>query len=44
MSPLMAAIVGFVLDESFTKPEIAEISVSESEGFVYLRQQGGGRF
>lgn len=40
MSPLMAAIVGFVLGESFTNPEIAEISVSESEGFVYLRKEG----
>lgn len=44
MSPLMAAIVGFVLGESFTDPEIAEISVSESEGFVYLRQQGAVGF
>jgi hypothetical protein len=29
MSPLMAAICGFVLGESFTDPEIAEITVSD---------------
>jgi hypothetical protein len=40
MSPLMAAIVGFVLGESFTDPEIAEINVSESEGLVYIRKAG----
>ena len=44
MSPLMAAIVGFVLGESFTNPEIAEISVSESEGYVYLRKEGAVGF
>jgi len=44
MSPLMAAIVGFVLGESFTDPEIAEISVSESEGFVYIRKDGAAGF
>jgi len=44
MSPLMAAIVGFVLGESFTDPEIAEISVSESEGFVYIRKEGAVGF
>jgi hypothetical protein len=44
MSPLMGAIVGFVLGESFTDPEIAEISVSESEGFVYLRKAGAVGF
>jgi hypothetical protein len=44
MSPLMAAIVGFVLGESFTDPVIAEITVSESEGFVYLRQEGAVGF
>jgi len=27
MSPLMAAIVGYVLGESFTTPEISEITV-----------------
>lgn len=44
MSPLMAAIVGFVLGESFTDPEIAEISVSEAEGFVYIRKAGAAGF
>jgi hypothetical protein len=29
MSPFMAAVVCFVLGESFTDPEIAEISVSD---------------
>jgi hypothetical protein len=40
MSPLMAAIVGFVLGESFTEPEIAEITVSEIENLIYFRQAG----
>jgi len=44
MSPLMAAIVGFVLGESFTTPRIAEIAVSEAEGFVYIRQEGAVGF
>jgi len=38
MSAFMAAIVGYVLDESFTEPQIAEISVSESENLVYVRR------
>ena len=41
MSPFMAAVVGFVLDESFTNPEIAEMTVSESENLVYIRKSGG---
>jgi hypothetical protein len=40
MSPLMAAIVGFILNESFTEPSIAELTVSEFESFVYIRQEG----
>lgn len=40
MSPFMAAIVGFILRESFTDPEIAEIRVSEEENLVYVRQVG----
>jgi len=44
MSPFMAAIVGFVLGESFTNPEIAEITVSESENLVYVRKVGGVGF
>lgn len=44
MSPLMAAIVGFVLGESFTDPEIAEITVSEAENLVYIRKVGGTGF
>lgn len=44
MSPLMAAILGYVLGESFTNPEIAEIAVSESEGIVYIRKVGGVGF
>lgn len=44
MSPFMAAIVGFVLGESFTDPAIAEITVSESENLVYIRKAGGVGF
>ena len=44
MSPLMAAIVGFVLDKSFTNPGIAEIMVSETENLVYIRQAGAVGF
>ena len=40
MSPLMAAIVGYVLGESFTEPTIAELTVSELENLVYIRQKG----
>ena len=44
MSPFMAAIVGYVFGESYTKPEIAEVAVSESEGLVYIRQSGAVGF
>ena len=44
MSPFMGAVVGFVLGESFTKPEIAELTVSESENLVYIRQTGAVGF
>ena len=44
MSPFMAAIVGYVLEEPFTDPEIAEIKVSETENLVYVRQVGSVRF
>jgi len=40
MSPFMAAVVGFVLGESFTNPQITELTVSESESLVYIRQSG----
>ena len=40
MSPLMAAVVGYVLGEHFTDPEIAELTVSESENLVYIRKSG----
>ena len=40
MSPLMAAIVGYVLGESFTTPEISEITVGESDNLVYIRKSG----
>jgi hypothetical protein len=40
----MAAIVGFVLDEHFTDPEIAELTVSENENIVYIRKAGGVGF
>lgn len=44
MSPLMAAIVGYVLGESFTNPAIAELTVSERENLVYIRQEGAVGF
>lgn len=44
MSPFMAAIVGYVLGESFTTPDIAELTVSESESLVYIRQSGAAGF
>ena len=40
----MAAIVGFVLGESFTDPEIAQITVSENENLVYVRKAGAVGF
>jgi hypothetical protein len=44
MSPLMAAVVGYVLGESFTNPEIAELTVSEAENLVYIRKSGSVGF
>ncbi len=44
MSPFMAAVVGYIFGQSFTNPEIAEITVSESEGLVYIRQSGAVGF
>jgi hypothetical protein len=41
---MMAAVVGYVLGESFTDPEIVEISVSEAEGIVYFRKAGAVGF
>lgn len=36
----MAAITAYVLGESWTNPQIAEITVSESEDLVYVRKDG----
>lgn len=44
MPPLTAAIVGYVLDEAFTEPTIAEMAVSEHENIVLSRQEGVARF
>lgn len=44
MSPLMAAIVAYVLDESWTDPAVAEITVSETENLVYVRKAGSAGF
>ncbi|HET6247633.1 MAG TPA: hypothetical protein VFE47_08055 [Tepidisphaeraceae bacterium] len=44
MSPLMAAVVGYVMGESFTDSEIAEITVSEAEGIVNFRKAGAVGF
>jgi len=40
MSPFMAAITAYVLAESWTNPQIAEITVSETEDLVYVRKEG----
>jgi hypothetical protein len=39
MSGRMAAIVGYILDESFTDPAISELVVT-SDGFVLAQQEG----
>lgn len=44
MSPLMAAIVAYVLGESWTDPAIDEITVSEAEDLVYIRKAGSVGF
>jgi len=44
MSPFMAAIVGYVLDEPYTTPGIAEVTVSDAENLVYIRKEGGVGF
>jgi hypothetical protein len=44
MSPMMAAIVGYVLERSFTRPAIAELTVSEQENLVYIRPEGAAGF
>ncbi|MBA5868102.1 MAG: hypothetical protein GDA67_15525 [Nitrospira sp. CR1.3] len=44
MSPFMTAIVAFVLSESWTNPQIAEVSVSETEDLVYIRKEGAVGF
>lgn len=44
MSPMMAAVVGYVVGESFTDPQIAEIAVSEVENIAYFRKSGAVGF
>jgi hypothetical protein len=44
MSPFMAAIVGYVLGESYTKPQIEELAVSEQENLLYIRPEGSAGF
>ncbi len=44
MPPFTAAVVGFILGESFTNPEIAGITVCENENPVYIRQVGAVGF
>src|SRR5438105_1332629 len=44
MSPFMAAIIGYVLGESFADPDIAELTVSENENLVYIRKAGAVGF
>jgi hypothetical protein len=43
-SSFMAAVVGYVLDESFTHPAIAKITVSEVENLVCIRKAGAAGF
>jgi hypothetical protein len=40
----LVAMLGFILDESFTSPQIAELTVSESENIVYIRKAGAVGF
>ena len=40
----MAAIVGYILGESYTKPEIGEIMVGEGDNLVYIRRSGAVGF
>jgi hypothetical protein len=40
----MAAIVGYILDEAFTDPTIAEMAMSEQENLVYIRPEGATGF
>jgi hypothetical protein len=44
MSPFMSAIVAYVLGQSWTTPQIAEIAVSEQEDLVYVRTVGSVGF
>ena len=44
MSPVMMAILGYVLGEHYTTPEIDEITVSERENLVYIRAVGEAGF
>ena len=44
MSPMMSAIVAYVLGESWTNPQIAEIFVSTEEDLVYIRKVDGVGF
>ena len=40
MSGFFAAVVGYVLSESFTNPKILDIKVNEEEGAVYIQHEG----
>ena len=44
MSPMMMAILGYMLDEHYTTPEIEEMAVSEEENRVYIRKAGDTGF
>ncbi len=44
MSPLMAAIVRYVLDEPVTELAIAELTVSERENLVSIQPRGDAGF
>lgn len=38
MSPFMTATVAYMLGESWTDPEMAEVAVSEAQDLVYIRK------
>jgi hypothetical protein len=40
MTPFMMAVVGHILGERFTTPELAEVCYVEAEDLVYLRREG----
>ena len=44
MTPFMMAMLGYVLGEQYTKPEIEELVVSEGDNLVFIRTAGAVKF